>query len=89
LSGGLKGAKIDHHELDLKKQQLLEQIAIQMEQGNKIAIRREKIMPSQKPLVGIVMGSDSDLEIMQEVASVLKKFEVPYEMTVASAHRSP
>jgi phosphoribosylamine---glycine ligase len=35
------------------------------------------------------MGSDSDLEIMREAASVLKKFEVPYEMTVASAHRSP
>jgi phosphoribosylamine---glycine ligase len=46
-------------------------------------------MPSLKPLVGIVMGSDSDLEIMREVALVLKKFEVPYEMTVASAHRSP
>jgi phosphoribosylamine---glycine ligase len=46
-------------------------------------------MASHKPLVGIVMGSDSDLEIMQEAASVLKKFEVPYEMTVASAHRSP
>jgi phosphoribosylamine---glycine ligase len=46
-------------------------------------------MPSPKPLVGIVMGSDSDLEIMREVALVLKKFEVPYEMTVASAHRSP
>jgi phosphoribosylamine---glycine ligase len=42
-----------------------------------------------KPLVGIVMGSDSDLEIMQEAAFVLKKFEIPYEMTVASAHRSP
>jgi len=46
-------------------------------------------MASHKPLVGIVMGSDSDLEIMRETASVLKKFEVPYEMTVASAHRSP
>ena len=46
-------------------------------------------MASHKPLVGIVMGSDSDLEIMQKTASVLKKFEVPYEMTVASAHRSP
>lgn len=46
-------------------------------------------MASHKPLVGIVMGSDSDLEIMQKTASVLKKFDVPYEMTVASAHRSP
>ncbi|UCD80737.1 MAG: 5-(carboxyamino)imidazole ribonucleotide mutase [Desulfobacterales bacterium] len=41
------------------------------------------------PLVGIVMGSDSDLDIMNEAAAVLRKFEIPYEMTVASAHRSP
>ena len=41
------------------------------------------------PLVGIVMGSDSDLDIMKEAAAVLKKFQIPYEMTVASAHRSP
>jgi phosphoribosylamine---glycine ligase len=43
----------------------------------------------QPPEVGIVMGSDSDLEIMEETASVLKKFGVSYEMTVASAHRNP
>ena len=41
------------------------------------------------PQVGIVMGSDSDLEVMKEAAEILKKFEIPYEMTVASAHRSP
>ena len=41
------------------------------------------------PEVGIVMGSDSDLEIMKEAADVLKKFGIPYDMTVASAHRSP
>jgi len=41
------------------------------------------------PEVGIVMGSDSDFKIMEETASVLKKFGVSYEMTVASAHRSP
>ena len=39
--------------------------------------------------VGIVMGSDSDLAVMQEAAHVLTKFQIPYEMTVASAHRSP
>jgi phosphoribosylamine--glycine ligase len=43
----------------------------------------------QVPAVGIVMGSDSDLPVMEEAAAVLKKFGVPYEMTVASAHRSP
>jgi len=44
---------------------------------------------AQQPLVGIVMGSDSDLDVMERAAAVLKKFHVPYEMTVASAHRSP
>lgn len=39
--------------------------------------------------VGIVMGSDSDLGVMKETTSILKQFEVPYEITVASAHRSP
>lgn len=39
--------------------------------------------------VGIVMGSDSDLGVMEEATAVLKKFDIPYEMTVASAHRSP
>jgi phosphoribosylamine--glycine ligase len=41
------------------------------------------------PKVGIVMGSDSDLKIMNESALILKKFGISYEMTVASAHRSP
>jgi phosphoribosylaminoimidazole carboxylase PurE protein len=42
-----------------------------------------------KPVVGIIMGSDSDVEVMQEAARVLKQFEIPYEMGVYSAHRSP
>lgn len=42
-----------------------------------------------EPLVGIVMGSDSDLDAMNGAAEMLEKFGVPYEMTVASAHRSP
>lgn len=39
--------------------------------------------------VGIIMGSDSDLEVMQEAAKVLDHFKVPYEITVVSAHRTP
>jgi len=39
--------------------------------------------------VGIIMGSDSDLEVMADVAKTLEEFNVSYEMTVASAHRSP
>ncbi len=43
----------------------------------------------RSPQVGIVMGSDSDLPVMEKAADILKKFDVPYEMTVASAHRTP
>jgi phosphoribosylaminoimidazole carboxylase PurE protein len=42
-----------------------------------------------KPIVGIIMGSDSDLPIMQEAIKVLKQFEIPLEIGVYSAHRSP
>lgn len=41
-----------------------------------------------KPVVGIIMGSKSDARIMKEAASVLKKFKVPFEMKVVSAHRT-
>jgi len=43
----------------------------------------------KKIQVGIVMGSDSDLEVMAEAAKVLEEFGVRYQMTVASAHRAP
>ena len=39
--------------------------------------------------VGIIMGSDSDLPVMQEAAAILLEFGVPYEMTIVSAHRTP
>jgi 5-(carboxyamino)imidazole ribonucleotide mutase len=42
-----------------------------------------------KPLVAVIMGSDSDLPTMRESAAVLEKFGVPYAMRVTSAHRSP
>lgn len=42
-----------------------------------------------QPVVGIVMGSDSDLPIMQEAALICDGFHVPYEMRVVSAHRTP
>ena len=43
----------------------------------------------KKAVVGIVLGSDSDLSTMKESAKILEKFKVPYEMTISSAHRSP
>ena len=44
---------------------------------------------ADNPLVSIVMGSDSDLEIMNETAKALEQFGIPYEIDVTSAHRSP
>ncbi len=46
-------------------------------------------MMNAAPLVLLMMGSDTDLPIMQEAADILRMFEVPYEMRIASAHRSP
>jgi 5-(carboxyamino)imidazole ribonucleotide mutase len=42
-----------------------------------------------KPLVSVVMGSDSDLEVMREAAKALDDFCIAYEMNITSAHRSP
>jgi 5-(carboxyamino)imidazole ribonucleotide mutase len=41
------------------------------------------------PLVGIIMGSDSDLPVMQAASDILKQFGIPHEVTVVSAHRTP
>ena len=44
---------------------------------------------AEKPVVSIVMGSDSDLEVMQEAGRALEEFGIAYEMDVTSAHRAP
>src|SRR6266571_367093 len=44
---------------------------------------------SAKPVVAILMGSDSDLEVMREASIALEQFGIPYEIDIASAHRSP
>ncbi|MCG8684951.1 MAG: phosphoribosylamine--glycine ligase [Desulfobacterales bacterium] len=41
------------------------------------------------PQVGVIMGSDSDLPVMEKALAMLKKFDIPYYVTVASAHRTP
>lgn len=41
------------------------------------------------PIVGIIMGSDSDLNVMQAASDILKQFGIPHEVTVVSAHRTP
>jgi len=44
---------------------------------------------NDKPLVGILMGSDNDYEVMVEAGRALQYFGVPFEMTISSAHRTP
>ncbi len=46
-------------------------------------------MKSENPLVGIIMGSDSDLPVMKEAALVLDEFNITYEIKIVSAHRTP
>jgi phosphoribosylaminoimidazole carboxylase PurE protein len=43
----------------------------------------------KSPVVGIVMGSDSDWGVMEQAVSVLKELNIPFDVTVSSAHRSP
>ena len=44
---------------------------------------------SNQPLIGIIMGSDSDLPVMQAAAEILDELQIPYELTIVSAHRTP
>lgn len=46
-------------------------------------------MANRKPVVAIIMGSDSDLAIMKETSRILGDFNVPFELKILSAHRSP
>ncbi len=48
-----------------------------------------KAAAKSKALVGIIMGSDTDLQVMSESARMLEKFAIPFEIEVVSAHRSP
>lgn len=43
----------------------------------------------KNPVVSIIMGSDSDLPVMGEASEILKSFDIPHEVTVVSAHRTP
>ncbi|KAI9139563.1 hypothetical protein BKA69DRAFT_1030329 [Paraphysoderma sedebokerense] len=53
------------------------------------AFDRTLAAPSPSPLVSIIMGSDSDLPVMKAAAQFLSDFDVPFELTIVSAHRTP
>ena len=44
---------------------------------------------TERPIVGVIMGSDSDLPVMQAAADALQEFDVPHEIRIISAHRTP
>lgn len=56
--------------------------------GDHMATQSESVSP-RPPLVGVIMGSSSDWDIMKGAVDVLEEFEVPHEMRVVSAHRMP
>jgi len=52
-------------------------------------MEKKEAVNIEKPVVGIVMGSDSDLPVMSKAADVLEELGISYEMTILSAHRAP
>jgi 5-(carboxyamino)imidazole ribonucleotide mutase len=51
--------------------------------------KRKKVTKKNTPLVGVIMGSQSDAETMQNAVGILKEFKVPHEVFIVSAHRTP
>ncbi|GMM28703.1 phosphoribosylaminoimidazole carboxylase [Martiniozyma asiatica (nom. inval.)] len=60
-------------------------------EGNSLTLNIESNITgtSKTPLVGVIMGSDSDLPVMSKGCEILHKFGVPFEVTIVSAHRTP
>lgn len=54
-----------------------------------MAVSKKKNTAAAKPLVGIIMGSKSDLPVMEDAASFLKQMNIPFEISIVSAHRTP
>ena len=67
----------------------VEEITEQAEEILAEAVREEEPSAAVGPLVGIIMGSKSDMETMEKAGAVLKEAEVSFEITVMSAHRDP
>lgn len=57
--------------------------------GEASSYEEQEEQAAAKPLVSIVMGSDSDLPVMSQAAAILEKFQIPFELSIVSAHRTP
>ena len=44
---------------------------------------------NEKPVIGVIMGSDSDLPVMEKAFEVCREFNIPFEVKILSAHRTP
>lgn len=55
----------------------------------RFADRYDRPMSDTAPLVGVIMGSDSDWSVMSDAAQSLREFDIPFEVEVVSAHRTP
>eukprot|EP01134_Creolimax_fragrantissima_P008347 CFRG8347T1 len=64
-------------------------VALQNVDGLKYSAPNTPASSSEKPRVGIIMGSDSDLPTMKAAAQILENFDIPFEVTIVSAHRTP
>ena len=68
---------------------ILHQPVIGTKHQNFTIMAQSSIQPQHQIQVGIIMGSDSDLPVMQAAADLLKEFGIEFELTVVSAHRTP
>ncbi|MBK7867038.1 MAG: 5-(carboxyamino)imidazole ribonucleotide mutase [Ignavibacteriales bacterium] len=82
-----KGRKMGHMTMNGKNVKQVISTLARLERNFKYW--KELIMDKNEILVGIIMGSDSDLPVMSEAAKILDEFEVPYEIKIVSAHRTP
>lgn len=57
--------------------------------GGNYKMNKDKIENKINPLVGLVMGSESDLKVMKMAAQIMEELKIPYEIKVVSAHRTP
>uniref|UniRef100_J3KXD2 phosphoribosylaminoimidazole carboxylase n=2 Tax=Oryza brachyantha TaxID=4533 RepID=J3KXD2_ORYBR len=81
---------------EIRKQRKMGHITIVGASKYSVKARLDKLLQRDahdpqkvKPRVAIIMGSDSDLPVMKDAAVVLKKFNIPFELTIVSAHRTP
>ncbi|KAJ2655423.1 phosphoribosylaminoimidazole carboxylase ade2 [Coemansia sp. RSA 1200] len=74
---------------DEERSRLEHQLAKPLATDGSVDSLEMKDVLEMAPLVGIIMGSDSDLPTMRPAAQILEKFGVPFELTIVSAHRTP